>query len=66
MVRQSTASLAAIYQQNPVYADYQNKQAMAQGWKNTDKVYLGPGVDPFVVIGGTAQPVVQAPATPAR
>lgn len=58
----ATANLAWIYQQNPVYADYQNKQAIAAGWKATDKVYVGPGVDPVIVIGGGTQPVIQTPA----
>lgn len=51
---------AAIYTANPLYAQSLNTAVIASGWKAADKVYIGPGVDPIVVIGG-GQPLVQTP-----
>lgn len=57
------AALAAIYQNNPAYANQQAVAAQASAFKQTDKVIVPAGTNPNVIIGdGTQQQtVVQTP-----
>lgn len=59
-----TAALAAIYQNNPVYAQQKQAEVWSQAWRATDKVIVPAGTNPTVVLGsGTnQQTVVQTPA----
>lgn len=56
------AARATIYTQNPVFAQVENTKNVAAAWHEADKIIVPAGSDPNVIIGGTAQPVVQTPA----
>jgi hypothetical protein len=67
---------AAIYQNNPRYAEVVNTQAIASAYKSTDKVIVPAGTNPLMVMGSSnqnpqvnvqasVQPTVQAATQPA-
>ena len=59
---QASASLApkvaeaAIYQNSPEYASVIKTQAIAQAYKNTDKIIVPVGTNPTLVVNGGAEP----------
>lgn len=60
--RADEAALAAIYQQNPAYANQKAVESQSAAWKNTDKVIVPAGTNPNLIIGnGSQQTVVQTP-----
>lgn len=55
---------AQIYQGAPEYVKLKQIEYMSAAWKNTDKVIIPAGTDPYIFIGGTPGNVTVPAATP--
>lgn len=59
-----TRQMAELYQKNPEWVKLKQIEYMSAAWKNTDKVIIPAGSDPYLFIGGTPGNVTVPVATP--